>query len=182
MLFLSPSDVKWVPYNKFHVGIYDKVHYDNISDVMALLVVSESNTYTSTSMSRWQHDQLSLQKYRHQEQANFTRVKHRTLKGLDPDKPPKNFRDAMKALGKQAWAEAYILESRNLGFVERDVFTGVKSEPRARIHDTMPRLEYREDNGDSLKVKARMCVRGDQQIAGVSFKETCSRFPCAQGC
>jgi hypothetical protein len=31
MLFQSPSEVKWVPYNKFHVGNYDKVHYDNIS-------------------------------------------------------------------------------------------------------------------------------------------------------
>jgi hypothetical protein len=33
-------------------------------------------------------------------------------------------------------------------------------------------LEYKEENGDFLKVKVRMCVRGDQQIAGVSFKET----------
>ena len=56
MLFQHPSDVKWVPYNKFHVGNYDKVHYDKISDVMVLRVVSESNTYTSTCMSRWQHD------------------------------------------------------------------------------------------------------------------------------
>jgi hypothetical protein len=84
MLFQSPSYVKWVPYNKFHGGNYDKVHYDNISDVMVLLVVSESNTYTCTSMSRWQHDQLSLHKSRHREQANFAGLKHRTLKGLDP--------------------------------------------------------------------------------------------------
>jgi hypothetical protein len=48
----------------------------------------------------------------------------------------------------------------------------VKPETGARIHDTITRLEYKEDNGDFMKVKARMCVRGDQQIAGVSFKET----------
>ncbi len=41
-----------------------------------------------------------------------------------------------------------------------------------RTHDTITRLEYKEDNGEFLNVKARMCVRGDQQIAGVSFKET----------
>jgi hypothetical protein len=96
MLFQSPSNVKWVSYNKFHVGNYDKVHYDNFSDVMVLRVVSDSNTYARTSMSRWQHDQLSLHKSRHQEQANFAGVKHHTLKGLDPrinpDKPPRNLR------------------------------------------------------------------------------------------
>ena len=48
----------------------------------------------------------------------------------------------------------------------------MKPEPGVKIHDTITRLEYKEDNGDFLKVKARMCVRGDQQIAGVSFKET----------
>ena len=40
MLFQHPSNVKWVPYNKFHVGNYDKVHYDKISDVVVLRVVS----------------------------------------------------------------------------------------------------------------------------------------------
>ena len=59
-----------------------------------------------------------------------------------------------------------------LGFIERGVFKVVKPEPGVRIHDTITRLEYKEVNGDFLKVKARMCVRGDQQIAGVSFKET----------
>jgi hypothetical protein len=123
MLFQSPSDVKWVPYNKFHVGNYANVHYDNISDVMVLWMVSESITFTRTSMSRWQHDQLGLHKSRHREQANFAVVKHSTLKGLDPrinpDKPSQNFRDAMKALDKQAWAQAY--NSEYLGFVEQGV-------------------------------------------------------------
>ncbi len=52
------------------------------------------------------------------------------------------------------------------------VFKVMKPEQGARIHDTITRPEYKEDNGDFLKVKARMCVREDQQIAGVSFKET----------
>ncbi len=143
MQFQSPSDVKCVPYNKFHVGNYDKVHYDNISDVMVLLVVTKSNTFTRTSMGRWQHDKLSLHKSRHREQANFAGVKHRTLKGQDPrinpDKPPRNFRDSMKALDKQAWAEPY--NSKCLGFVERGVFKVVKSEPGVRIHNTITRIE-----------------------------------------
>ncbi len=81
--------------------------------------------------------------------ADFAGVKHRNLKGLDPrinsDKPTRIFRDAMKALDKQAWAEAYNLEY--LGFVERGVFKVVKPEQGVRIHDTIARLEYKEDNG-----------------------------------
>jgi hypothetical protein len=48
----------------------------------------------------------------------------------------------------------------------------VKPAPGGKIHDTITALEYKEDNGNFLKVKARMCVRGDRQIAGVRFKET----------
>jgi hypothetical protein len=39
MLFQHTFNVKWFPYNKFYVGNYDKVHYDNISYVMVLRVV-----------------------------------------------------------------------------------------------------------------------------------------------
>ncbi len=52
MLFQPPSNVKWVANKKLHVGGYDKVHYDNLNDFMVLLVVSESNTFTRTSMRR----------------------------------------------------------------------------------------------------------------------------------
>ena len=41
-----------------------------------------------------------------------------------------------------------------------------------RIHDTLTRQEYKEDNGEFLKCKARLCARGDQQISGVSFQES----------
>jgi hypothetical protein len=34
------------------------------------------------------------------------------------------------------------------------------------------RLEYKEDHGEFIKYKARLCLRGDQQINGVNFKET----------
>ena len=60
-------------------------------------------------------------------------IPHQLLKGLDPkinpDKPrqPRNFRDAMKALDKQAWAAAY--NSEYLGFKQREVFKIVKPEP-----------------------------------------------------
>ncbi len=79
-------------------------------------------------------------------------IPHLSLKGLDPrinpDKPPRNFRDAMKALDKQAWAAAY--NSGYLGIKQREVFKVVKPEPGVQIHDTLTRLEYKEDNGEFL--------------------------------
>ena len=47
ILYQHASDVKWLPYNKLHVGNYDKVHYDTKSDVIVLKVGSKENTYTS---------------------------------------------------------------------------------------------------------------------------------------
>ncbi len=40
------------------------------------------------------------------------------------------------------------------------------------ILETLTRLEYKEDNGAFLKNKVRLCARGDQQILGVSFRES----------
>ena len=68
----------------------------------------------------------------------------------------------MKVLDKQAWAAAY--NSAYLGFKQREVFKIVKPEPGARIHDTLTRLEYKEDDGESLKCKVLLCARGDQQV------------------
>ena len=60
-LFQSPSDVKWVTYNKFHVGNNSKVHHDKISDVVVLQVYSQENTCTRVLMHKWTVDQLELQ-------------------------------------------------------------------------------------------------------------------------
>ena len=57
----------------------------------------------------------------------------------------------MKALDKQAWAAAH--NSEYLGFKQQKVFKIVKPEPGVRIHDTLTRLEYKEDNGEFLKYK-----------------------------
>jgi hypothetical protein len=59
--------------------------------------------------------------------SQFSRSIAQNSEGLDPrinpDKPPRNFRD-VKALDKQAWAEA--CDSEYLGFVERGVFKVLK--------------------------------------------------------
>jgi hypothetical protein len=109
-------------------------------------------------------------------QAHFAEVKHSTLKGLDPrinpDKPPRNlyFKAVMAAIDNQAWAAAY--NSEYIGFKERGVFKVVKPEQGVKILDALTRLEYKEDNGEFIKCKARLCARGDQQVDGVNYKET----------
>ena len=105
---------------------------------------------------------------------NFAETAFQTPKGLDPrinrDKPPRNFKQAMAALDNQAWAAAY--NSEYIGFKEREVFKVVILKPGIKILDTLTRLEYKEDNGEFIKCKARLCARGDQQVNGVNFKET----------
>ncbi len=44
----------------------------------------------------------------------------------------------------------------------------VRPEKGIKLHDTLTRLEYKEDDG-ILKRKTRLCARGDQQVEGVSY-------------
>jgi hypothetical protein len=74
----------------------------------------------------------------------------------------------MSREGLQSWAEAYDKEYR--GFKERNAFKIVRPEKGIKIHDTLTRLEYKEDNVTFLKRKVRSCARGDQQVEGESFK------------
>jgi hypothetical protein len=61
ILFKSPSDVKWVVYNKLHLGNYSKVHHDKVSDVAVLQVNSQENTFTLVLMYKWVLDKLELE-------------------------------------------------------------------------------------------------------------------------
>ncbi len=92
--------MKWIPYNKLHIPNYSRVHYDSASDVMVTRVNTEFNTYTRVTQRQWLLDKLSLEAARAEElQAKFAGISYRTLKGLppsiDPDRLPKNFKDAM---------------------------------------------------------------------------------------
>ena len=97
ILFSTPSNVKWVPYNRLHLASYTRVHFDSISDVMVMQINTE--TYTRVTQTRYLLDKLELSKVVAEEhQAHFAGVSHCTLKGLsssiDSDSPPKNHQDA----------------------------------------------------------------------------------------
>ena len=172
ILFQTESNVKWIPYNPLHISNYTRVHFDPASDLMVMRVNTETNSFTRVNQLKWLQDKLALSNAVIDEQtAYIAGISHRTLKGLpqsvDPDRPPKNYKDAMSREDKQEWAEAYDKEYR--GFMERNAFKVVRPEKGIRIHDTLTRLEYKEDNGTFLKRKVRLCARGDQQVEGESF-------------
>ncbi len=125
ILFKSALDVKWVVYNKLHVGNYSKVHYDMVSGGLVLGVNSEENTFTRVLMHKCVLDKSELEQVHNREfQANFAEITYRPLRGLDPrinpDKQPRNYKEAMKAIDSQAWAAAY--NSEYIRSKERGVF------------------------------------------------------------
>jgi hypothetical protein len=61
----------------------------------------------------------------------------------------KNFNDATSRDDKQEWAEAYNKEYQ--GFKEQNTSMAVCPDKGIRIHNTLTRLEYKEDNGTFLK-------------------------------
>ncbi len=149
---------------------------------MVMRVNTEINTYTRVTQRQWLLEKLSLEAAKVEElQANFAGISHSTLNGLppciDPDRPPKNFKDAMSRDDKREWAEAYNNEYQD--FKERNAFKVVSPDKGIRIHDTLTRPEYKEDNGTFLNRKVRLCARGNQLIAsgGESFKSSAPSAP-----
>ncbi len=76
-------------------------------------------------MHIWVLDKLELEQVHNREiQAKFAEITHRPLQGLDPrinpDKLPRNRKEAMKAINSQAWAAAY--NSEYIRFKELGVF------------------------------------------------------------
>ena len=114
------------------------------------------HSHESLTQLKWLGDKVASSNAVLDEQiAYIAGISHRTLKGLptsvNPDRPPKNYKDAMSREDKQDWAEAYDKEYR--GFMERKAFNlkVVRPEKGIKVHDTLTRLEYKEDIRTFLK-------------------------------
>ena len=86
---------------------------------------------------------------------------------IDPNKPPKNFKDAMQRIDRQEWAEAYDAEYQ--GFLEHGTLKIVRPEPGVKILGTTTRTEYKVVNGALKKRKVRLCALGNQQKEGIHY-------------
>jgi hypothetical protein len=80
---------------------------------------------------------------------------------IDPNDPPRNYAEAMRRKDSKEWQEAFDKEAQ--GFIQRKSFTQKRPPPGAKIIGTTTTLEYKMDNGEFIKRKARLCIRGDQQ-------------------
>ena len=58
---------------------------------------------------------------------------------IDPNKPPRNYRDAMTREDRQEWATAYMEEHQ--GFHEQGTLQVARPEPGAKILDTTTRAD-----------------------------------------
>ena len=73
-----------------------------------------------------------------QDSAGPTRVKG-LPSSIDPNKPPRNYRDAMSREDRQEWAAAYMEEHQ--GFFEQGTLQVARPEPGAKILDTISRAD-----------------------------------------
>jgi hypothetical protein len=97
-----PSGAHWVPYDRSLLAKnYQTAHYDPTSDILILRLVDETDTYTKTNLQQYFRDVLCAQR------AFVASLS--VMQGLpdtiNPDKPPKNSKDAMSRPDNQEWAK-----------------------------------------------------------------------------
>jgi hypothetical protein len=139
---------------------------------MVMQVNSAPKTYVRVTQKQYNMDMLDLLKVAAPEHyAHLATTPHRTLKGLDPeinpDCPPKSYKDAVSRKDHKQWEEAMMKECH--WFQDMKALAIVKPPKGARLHDTLTRWELKEENGRLVKYKVRMTIRGDQQVAGESY-------------
>ena len=78
--------------------------------------------------------------------AHLAAASYRTLKGLEsldpelnPDRPPKNYKDAVSRKDREQWEEAMMKGYH--GFQDIKALAIVKPPKGARLHDTLTRWE-----------------------------------------
>ena len=91
--------VNWEPYDKtLPHGSYKKVHYDPASDELVLKVKGKNNTYARVTQNRYLGDLLQLQQAHIARTQDSASAGNGALPGVDLNKPPKNFRDALRRI------------------------------------------------------------------------------------
>jgi hypothetical protein len=121
---------------------------------MVIRIYSSSKTYLRVAQKQYNMDMLDLLMVAAAEQyAHLGAAPHHTLKGLDteinPDSPPKSYKDAISHEDSEQWEDAMMKEFR--GFQDMKALAVVKLPKGARLHGTLTRWEYKEENGKLVK-------------------------------
>ena len=174
---LDREDMKWISYDS------EKVHSGGSSDSYILWSMSEPDLYMGVKREDFFKSQLSkgTDELLFSALALVARMKDEPLTGqegsvtgvpagIDVNKQPNNFRDAMSREDQpeQELAEAYNSEYQ--GFLEHGTLKIVRLEPGAKMLGTNTHTEYKVINGVFKKRKVRLCVLGNQQKEGVHFQ------------
>ena len=88
---------------------------------------------------------------------------------IDPNRPPKNYRDATSREDAVEWSEAFMKEY--MGFKNRGVFEMVRYEKGMALMGMTTRMDYKVTNGVFEKRKVLLCAMGNQQKPGIHFNE-----------
>ena len=174
ILFKESSPITWLTYDpKESLMKYTKVHVGSGSDIILRSPVDE-NAYLKIDRSEYFKNLLattSMHEKARMISASPCETPTTKVKGLpnsiNPDKPPKSYKDAMSREDSAEWAEAYNKEY--MGLKQRNVFEVVRIEKGMKLMGMTTRNEYKVVNGEFSKRKSRLCAMGNQQLEGVQY-------------
>ena len=159
----------WEAYDKSRgFSAYTSTKYDPNSDELILRVTGKENTFARTTQYQYFQDLLNEQAAMVAEISNESSDATGVPPGVNLNKPPRSYKDAMSRVDRQEWDTAYFDEYQ--GFVLRNAFEVVRPPRGAKVLGTTTVCNYKRDTqGHFLKRKVRMCVRGDKQVEGVDY-------------
>jgi hypothetical protein len=181
------QDVTWIEYDEtVNLNEFEKVHTSTLSD--SYTFCSTINPDTLMKMSRESFFQALLKKNSayllanaralvarmteemDQDSAGPTRVKGLSS-SIDPNKPPRNYLDAMSREDRQEWAAACMEEHQ--GFFEQGTLQVARPEPGAKILDTITRADHKVTNGVLKYEKSDCaCAAINRKKASITILET----------
>ena len=177
----EPGQYQWIQFNEdINLNDFEKIHSGGSSDSYILQSLVHPNVCMRVkredffrSLLAKQSDELLINA-----RALVARMGPELPEGgngnckvkglpvdIDPSKPPKSYKEALRRSDKERWLEAYDKEYQ--GFVQHGT---LKIERPPLGLGTTTRTEYKVVNGVFQKCKARLCAMGNQQKEGVHYK------------
>ncbi len=137
-LYCNSSDVKWILYNKLHVGNFTRVHYDHTSDIMEMCVKTMESTYIRATRLKWlqdkQHHKLALSKaIMDEHKAHFAGATHSSI---NPNRLSKNYKDAMSQEDRQLEESNEAFDTEYWGLKECNAFKVVRLKPGVTVSES----------------------------------------------
>ena len=123
--------------------------------------MDKNETYAKTTQYEYFKDMLAIQTAFIATISDASNLPNGATPGVDLNKPPKNFEEAMSRPDAADWMESYRREYQ--GFIDRDALEVVPRPKGVKVLGSITRNEYKTKDGVLDKLKTRWCVRGDQQ-------------------